>query len=30
VAEVIVLNSKTNVLEGGLDRRAADGGASGK
>ena len=30
VAEVIVLNQKTNVLEGGLDRRAADGGASGK
>jgi gamma-glutamyltranspeptidase/glutathione hydrolase len=30
VAEVIVLNQKTNVLEGGLDRRAPDGGARGK
>lgn len=30
VAEVIVLNQKTNLLEGGLDRRAPDGGASGK
>ncbi len=30
VAEVIVLDPKTNLLEGGLDRRAPDGGASGK
>jgi gamma-glutamyltranspeptidase/glutathione hydrolase len=30
VAEVIVLNQKANLLEGGLDRRAPDGGASGK
>jgi gamma-glutamyltranspeptidase/glutathione hydrolase len=30
VAQVIVFNQKDNLLEGGLDRRAADGGASGK
>ena len=30
VAEVIVYNQKDDVLEGGLDRRAADGGAAGK
>lgn len=30
VAEVIVVDPKTNVLEGGVDRRAADGGAAGK
>lgn len=30
VAEVIVLNQKENVLEGGIDRRVADGGAAGK
>ncbi len=30
VAEVIVLNPKDNMLEGGLDRRASDGGAAGK
>jgi len=30
VAEVIVLNPKTGELEGGLDRRAADGGAAGR
>ncbi|MFN8061382.1 MAG: gamma-glutamyltransferase [Vicinamibacterales bacterium] len=30
VAEVIVVDPKTNVLEGGVDRRAADGGAAGR
>lgn len=30
VAEVIVLNQKDNVLEGGIDRRTADGGAAGR
>ena len=30
VAEVIVLNPKDNLLEGGVDRRAPDGGAAGK
>jgi len=30
VAEVIVFNAKDNMLEGGLDRRAPDGGAAGK
>ncbi len=30
VAEVIVVNEKDNILEGGLDRRAPDGGAAGK
>jgi gamma-glutamyltranspeptidase/glutathione hydrolase len=30
VAQVIVFNQKLNMLEGGLDRRAADGGAAGK
>jgi gamma-glutamyltranspeptidase/glutathione hydrolase len=30
VAQVIVYNQKDDVLEGGLDRRAADGGAAGK
>jgi gamma-glutamyltranspeptidase/glutathione hydrolase len=30
VAEVIVVNPKDNTLEGGLDHRAADGGAIGK
>jgi len=30
VAEVIVFNQKENMLEGGLDRRAPDGGAAGK
>jgi gamma-glutamyltranspeptidase/glutathione hydrolase len=30
VAEVIVVDPKTNVLEGGVDRRAPDGGAAGK
>ncbi|MCA1604253.1 MAG: gamma-glutamyltransferase, partial [Acidobacteria bacterium] len=30
VAEVIVVNQKENVLEGGIDRRVADGGAAGK
>jgi gamma-glutamyltranspeptidase/glutathione hydrolase len=30
VAEVIVLNPKDNMLEGGVDRRAPDGGAAGK
>jgi gamma-glutamyltranspeptidase/glutathione hydrolase len=30
VAEVIIFNQKENVLEGGVDRRAADGGAAGK
>jgi gamma-glutamyltranspeptidase/glutathione hydrolase len=30
VAQVIVFNQKDNLLEGGLDRRAADGGAAGK
>lgn len=29
-AEVIVFNQKENVLEGGVDRRAPDGGAAGK
>ncbi len=30
VAEVIVFNQKDNMLEGGMDRRAPDGGAAGK
>jgi gamma-glutamyltranspeptidase/glutathione hydrolase len=30
VAEVIVVDPKTNVLEGGVDRRAPDGGAAGR
>ena len=30
VAQVIVYNAKEDMLEGGLDRRAADGGAAGK
>lgn len=30
VAEVIVLNAKENLLEGGVDRRSPDGGAAGK
>lgn len=30
VAEVIVYNQKDNMLEGGVDRRAPDGGAAGK
>lgn len=30
VAEVIVFNEKENMLEGGVDRRAPDGGAAGK
>ena len=30
VAEVIVFNAKDNMLEGGVDRRAPDGGAAGK
>jgi len=30
VAEVIVLNQKDDILEGGMDRRAPDGGAVGK
>jgi gamma-glutamyltranspeptidase/glutathione hydrolase len=30
VAEVIVFNREENVLEGGVDRRAPDGGAAGK
>ena len=30
VAQVIVFNEKDDMLEGGLDRRAADGGAAGK
>jgi gamma-glutamyltranspeptidase/glutathione hydrolase len=30
VAQVIVYNQKEDMLEGGLDRRAADGGAAGK
>jgi gamma-glutamyltranspeptidase/glutathione hydrolase len=30
VAEVIVVNPKYRVLEGGVDRRAPDGGAAGK
>jgi gamma-glutamyltranspeptidase / glutathione hydrolase len=30
VAEVIVLNPKDNMLEGGVDRRVADGGAAGR
>ncbi|MDP2319649.1 MAG: gamma-glutamyltransferase [Acidobacteriota bacterium] len=29
-AQVIVLNQKENLLEGGVDRRAPDGGAAGK
>jgi gamma-glutamyltranspeptidase/glutathione hydrolase len=29
-AQVIVLNAKENMLEGGVDRRPADGGAAGK
>jgi gamma-glutamyltranspeptidase len=29
-AEVIILNSKDNLLEGGVDRRPPDGGAAGK
>jgi gamma-glutamyltranspeptidase/glutathione hydrolase len=29
-AEVIILNAKENLLEGGVDRRPADGGATGK
>ena len=29
-AEVIILNAKDNLLEGGVDRRPADGGAAGK
>ncbi len=29
-AQVIVYNQKEDMLEGGLDRRAADGGAAGK
>ena len=29
-AQVIVLNQKDNMLEGGVDRRPADGGAAGK
>ncbi|MBC3808464.1 gamma-glutamyltransferase [Undibacterium seohonense] len=29
-AEVIILNAKENLLEGGVDRRPADGGAAGK
>ena len=28
--EVIVYNVKDDMLEGGLDRRSADGGAAGK
>jgi hypothetical protein len=27
---VIVLNPKDNMLEGGVDRRVADGGAAGR
>jgi gamma-glutamyltranspeptidase len=30
VAQVIVLDQKQNVIEGGLDRRASDGGAAGR
>jgi gamma-glutamyltranspeptidase / glutathione hydrolase len=30
VAQVIVYNAGDDMLEGGLDRRAADGGAAGK
>jgi gamma-glutamyltranspeptidase / glutathione hydrolase len=30
VAEVIVVDQKVNVLEGGMDRRASDGGAAGR
>lgn len=30
VAEVIIFNQKENLLEGGVDRRAPDGGAAGK
>jgi gamma-glutamyltranspeptidase / glutathione hydrolase len=30
VAEVIVFNAKDNMLEGGVDRRAPDGGAAGQ
>jgi len=30
VAEVIVFNQKENMLEGGVDKRQADGGAAGK
>jgi gamma-glutamyltranspeptidase/glutathione hydrolase len=30
VAEVIVFNQKDNLLEGGVDKRQADGGAAGK
>jgi hypothetical protein len=30
VAQVIVINQQDGWLEGGLDRRAPDGGASGK
>ena len=30
VAEVIVLNAKDNMLEGGVDKRQADGAAAGK
>ncbi|MEW6319728.1 MAG: gamma-glutamyltransferase [Acidobacteriota bacterium] len=30
VAEVIVFNARENMLEGGVDRRAPDGGAAGK
>jgi gamma-glutamyltranspeptidase/glutathione hydrolase len=30
VAEVIVFNAKDNMLEGGVDKRQADGGAAGK
>ena len=30
VAQVIVYNQKEDMIEGGLDRRAADGGAAGK
>jgi gamma-glutamyltranspeptidase/glutathione hydrolase len=30
VAEVIVFNQKDNMLEGGVDRRAPDGGAAGR
>jgi gamma-glutamyltranspeptidase/glutathione hydrolase len=29
-AQVIVLNQKQNILEGGVDRRVSDGGAAGK
>ena len=30
VAHVIVYNQKEDMLEGGIDRRASDGGAAGK